>query len=111
MKFGLFSHVPWPEEISPSQVVDNITEEFVVGEELGFDSGWLAEHHFSRSDRVCVADGCWQHRGPHEELRLGTPGISHRAHPVKAGGGHAPPASDLLSGGALLTQAVRSHRL
>ena len=48
MKFGLFSHVPWPEELTPSQVVDNITEEFVVGEELGFDSGWLAEHHFSR---------------------------------------------------------------
>ena len=48
MKFGLFSHVPWPEETSPQQVVDNITEEFVVGEELGFDSGWLAEHHFSR---------------------------------------------------------------
>ena len=48
MKFGLFSHVPWPEDIAPSQVVDNITEEFVVGEQLGFDSGWLAEHHFSR---------------------------------------------------------------
>ena len=48
MKFGLFSHVPWPEDTAPQQVVDNITEEFVVGEGLGFDSGWLAEHHFSR---------------------------------------------------------------
>ena len=35
MKFGLFSHVPWPEDSAPSQVVDNITEEFVVGEQLG----------------------------------------------------------------------------
>ncbi len=48
MKFALFSHVPWPEDAAPRQVVDNITEEFCVGEQLGFESGWLAEHHFSR---------------------------------------------------------------
>ena len=48
MKFALFSHVPWPENAAPRQVVDNITEEFCVGEQLGFESGWLAEHHFSR---------------------------------------------------------------
>ena len=39
---------PWPEDVAPREVVDNITEEFCVGEQLGFDSGWLAEHHFSR---------------------------------------------------------------
>jgi len=48
MDFALFSHVPWPEGMEPKQVIDNITEEFVLGEELGFKSGWMAEHHFTR---------------------------------------------------------------
>ena len=48
MDFALFSHVPWPEGTEPKQVYDDITEEFLVGEELGFKSAWLAEHHFTR---------------------------------------------------------------
>ena len=48
MEFALFSHVPWPEGADPKQVYDDITEEFVLGEELGFKSAWLAEHHFTR---------------------------------------------------------------
>ena len=48
MDFALFSHVPWPEGTEPKQVYDDITEEFVLGEELGFKSAWMAEHHFTR---------------------------------------------------------------
>ena len=48
MDFALFSHVPWPEGTEPRQVFDDITEEFVLGEELGFKSAWMAEHHFTR---------------------------------------------------------------
>ncbi|MDA1127451.1 MAG: LLM class flavin-dependent oxidoreductase [Chloroflexi bacterium] len=48
MDFALFSHVPWPEGTDPKQVYDDITEEFVLGEELGFKSAWIAEHHFTR---------------------------------------------------------------
>ena len=48
MDFALFSHVPWPEGSDPKQVYDDITEEFVLGEELGFKSAWIAEHHFTR---------------------------------------------------------------
>ena len=48
MDFALFSHIPWPEGTEPKQVIDDITEEFVLGEELGFKSAWLAEHHFTR---------------------------------------------------------------
>ncbi len=48
MDFALFSHVPWPEGSDPKQVYDDITEEFVLGEELGFKSAWMAEHHFTR---------------------------------------------------------------
>ena len=48
MDFALFSHVPWPEGTEPSQVYHEITEEFILGEELGFKSAWIAEHHFTR---------------------------------------------------------------
>ena len=48
MDFALFSHVPWPEGAKPKQVFDDITEEFVLGEELGFKGAWMAEHHFTR---------------------------------------------------------------
>ena len=48
MDFALFSHVPWPEGVDAKQVYDDITEEFVLGEELGFKSAWMAEHHFTR---------------------------------------------------------------
>jgi alkanesulfonate monooxygenase SsuD/methylene tetrahydromethanopterin reductase-like flavin-dependent oxidoreductase (luciferase family) len=48
MQFMLNTHVPWPEDKEPAQVYDEITEQFVLGEELGFCSAWLAEHHFSR---------------------------------------------------------------
>jgi alkanesulfonate monooxygenase SsuD/methylene tetrahydromethanopterin reductase-like flavin-dependent oxidoreductase (luciferase family) len=48
MDFALFSHVPWPEGSDAKQVYDDITEEFILGEELGFKSAWMAEHHFTR---------------------------------------------------------------
>ena len=101
MKFGLFSHVPWPEEISPAQVVENITEEFVVGEELGFDSGWLAEHHFSRyglgsASLMLLANIAARTK----KLRLGTAVIIPPLHhPVRLAEDTA--TLDLLSGGRL----------
>ena len=48
MKFALFSHLPWPEGTDPKRIFEQTTEEFQYGEELGFHSAWLAEHHFSR---------------------------------------------------------------
>ena len=48
MEFALFSHIPWPEGTDPKEVIDSVTEEFVLGEELGFKSAWMAEHHFTR---------------------------------------------------------------
>ena len=101
MKFGLFSHVPWPEELTPSQVVDNITEEFVVGEELGFDSGWLAEHHFSRyglgsASLMLLANIAARTK----KLRLGTAVIIPPLHhPVRLAEDTA--TLDLLSSGRL----------
>jgi len=48
MKFMLNTHVPWPESKEPAQVYGEIAEEIQFGEQLGFYSAWLAEHHFSR---------------------------------------------------------------
>ena len=48
MKFGIFTHVPWPEGSDPKQVFEDTAEEVVRAEELGYHSAWLAEHHFSR---------------------------------------------------------------
>ncbi len=101
MKFGLFSHVPWPQELAPSQVVDNITQEFMAGEELGFHSGWLAEHHFSRygigSASLMLLANIAAHT---KKLRLGTAVIIPPLHhPVRLAEDTA--TLDLLSGGRL----------
>jgi alkanesulfonate monooxygenase SsuD/methylene tetrahydromethanopterin reductase-like flavin-dependent oxidoreductase (luciferase family) len=48
MKWMLNTHVPWPEGKAPAQVYDEISEQIQFGEQLGFHSAWLAEHHFSR---------------------------------------------------------------
>ena len=48
MKFALFTHVPWPEGADPARIFAETIELAQYGEELGFHSIWLAEHHFSR---------------------------------------------------------------
>lgn len=48
MKFGLFTHVPWPEGSEPRQVFRETVEEVQYAESVGFHGAWLAEHHFSR---------------------------------------------------------------
>jgi alkanesulfonate monooxygenase SsuD/methylene tetrahydromethanopterin reductase-like flavin-dependent oxidoreductase (luciferase family) len=48
LKFALFTHVPWPEGIEPTQIFRETSEQVEYGEALGFCSAWIAEHHFSR---------------------------------------------------------------
>ena len=48
MKYGLFSHVQWPETKSPERAYQEVLEQVQYAEELGFHSVWLAEHHFTR---------------------------------------------------------------
>jgi alkanesulfonate monooxygenase SsuD/methylene tetrahydromethanopterin reductase-like flavin-dependent oxidoreductase (luciferase family) len=48
MKFAYFTHLPWPEDRTPEQIISETTEQVQYAEELGFHSAWLAEHHFTR---------------------------------------------------------------
>ncbi len=48
MKFGLFSHVAWPEGTEQKVIYDDKIEQIVFAEEMGYDSRWIAEHHFTR---------------------------------------------------------------
>ena len=47
MKFGIMNLFP-AEGASEHQVLTNTLEEIQLADDLGFDSVWLAEHHFSR---------------------------------------------------------------
>ena len=48
MKFGIMNLFPGMEKQSDYEVFHNTLEEIQLADELGFDSVWLAEHHFSR---------------------------------------------------------------
>ncbi len=101
MKFGLFTHIPWPEGMEPKQVLDHTTEEVVYAEELGFHSAWVAEHHFSRyglgsSSLVFSASVAAQTK----KIRLGTAIlVPPLHHPIKLAEDAA--TLDLVSGGRL----------
>jgi alkanesulfonate monooxygenase SsuD/methylene tetrahydromethanopterin reductase-like flavin-dependent oxidoreductase (luciferase family) len=47
MKFGIMNLFPLNDEQDMSKVIGETLEEAVLADELGFDSIWLAEHHFS----------------------------------------------------------------
>ena len=101
MKFGLFTHIPWPEGIEPKKVLDQTTEEVVYAEELGFHSAWVAEHHFSRyglgsSSLVFSASVAAQTK----RIRLGTAIlVPPLHHPIKLAEDAA--TLDVVSGGRL----------
>ena len=47
MKFGLFYLFSDFGDIPQDQIFNEVLEEIEYGEELGFDSVWLPEHHFA----------------------------------------------------------------
>ena len=48
MRFGVFTTVADSagEATTPAQLLDNLREQVVLAEELGYDAIWLGEHHF-----------------------------------------------------------------
>jgi alkanesulfonate monooxygenase SsuD/methylene tetrahydromethanopterin reductase-like flavin-dependent oxidoreductase (luciferase family) len=47
MKFGIMNLFPWSTDQSDHDVFHQTLDEIEFADELGFDSVWLAEHHFS----------------------------------------------------------------
>ena len=47
MKFGVFSTVTKADKRSVHQLFKENLEQVAYAEDLGFDSFWFAEHHFS----------------------------------------------------------------
>lgn len=48
MRFGTMNLFPLPQGESDREVIEQALEEAQIADELGFDSIWFAEHHFSR---------------------------------------------------------------
>ena len=101
MKFGLFTHVPWPEGESPARLFAECVEQAVFGEQLGFHSVWIAEHHFSRyslgSSSLVLAAAIAART---ERIRLGTGVLIPTLHnPIRLAEDTA--TLDCVSGGRL----------
>ena len=101
MKFALFTHVPWPEGTEPTQLFRETSEQIEYGEELGFYSAWIAEHHFSRysmgsSSLVLASNIAARTR----QIRLGTAVLLPTLHnPIRLAEDTA--TMDAVSGGRL----------
>jgi alkanesulfonate monooxygenase SsuD/methylene tetrahydromethanopterin reductase-like flavin-dependent oxidoreductase (luciferase family) len=101
LKFALFTHVPWPEGADPAQIFAETIELAQYGEELGFHSVWLAEHHFSRyslgSSSLVLASSIAART---ERIRVGTAVLVPSLHnPIKLAEDTA--TVDAVSGGRL----------
>ena len=101
MKFGLFTHVPWPEGEEPARLFAECVEQAVFGEQLGFHSFWIAEHHFSRyslgSSSLVLAAAIASRT---ERIRLGTGVLIPTLHnPIRLAEDTA--TLDCVSGGRL----------
>lgn len=102
MKFGLFYQLPCaPEQSEPARYGETV-EQIIHGDELGFDTAWLAELHFFKSFSIMpapliVATAIAQRT---RRIRLGT-GVSLLPfhHPLRLAGEAA--TVDILSGGRL----------
>ena len=101
MKFALFTHVPWPEGEQPARLFSECVEQAVFGEQLGFHSVWIAEHHFSRyslgSSSLVLAAAIAART---ERIRLGTGVLIPTLHnPIRLAEDTA--TLDCVSGGRL----------
>jgi len=52
MKFGQFELVRWHQDVTPEDSIRRSMEKIELGDEIGMDEIWLAEHHFSRHGLV-----------------------------------------------------------
>lgn len=73
MKFGLFHSVQWPPGSNQQDRYQQALTEAISAEELGFESVWMTEHHFSghgiTSDNIAILSYL---AAKTEHIRLGT---------------------------------------
>ena len=74
MRFGFFDQLPCAAGFTEAQRYRDILAQIELGDELGFDTVWLGELHFSRAFSILgePADGARRRRTAHE------------AHPARA---------------------------
>ncbi|MBT3941762.1 MAG: LLM class flavin-dependent oxidoreductase [Chloroflexi bacterium] len=48
MKFGQFEVFRWHQDVTDSDSINRVMEKIELGDEIGLDEIWIAEHHFSR---------------------------------------------------------------
>jgi len=73
VRFGLFHTVQWPGGREQADVYAEALREAVLAEELGLDSVWLTEHHFSRHGIISDSLAVLAHlAGRTSRIRLGT---------------------------------------
>lgn len=73
MRFGIFQSAQWPEGTSQQERLNDALEQSVLAEDLGFDSIFMTEHHFSRhgivSDNIAMLSNLAART---RRIRLGT---------------------------------------
>ena len=101
MKYALFTHIPWPQNTDSARLLVDAAEEARLAESLGFDSVWIAEHHFTRygigSSALVIAGYM---AGKTESIRLATGVLIPTLHnPIRLAEDIA--TLDAISGGRL----------
>ena len=73
MQFGIFTIVPYHEDFTPPQALNDALEQIAFADEAGLDEAWLGEHRFSRHG---LLSGIWSFLGAvagrTKNIRIGT---------------------------------------
>ena len=73
MKFGIFTIVPYHEDFTQSQALNDALEQIEYADRLGIEEVWLGEHRFSRHG---LLSGIWSFLGAvagrTKNIRIGT---------------------------------------
>jgi len=109
MRFGTFHLAEAPEDLSPGEALAAELRQIVLAEDLGFDSVWLAEHHFTSYCVVNDALSFASHvAAVTSTVRIGTAvSVLPLHHPVEIA--ERATLVDVLSNGRLLLGVGRGY--
>jgi alkanesulfonate monooxygenase SsuD/methylene tetrahydromethanopterin reductase-like flavin-dependent oxidoreductase (luciferase family) len=101
MKLGLFQNIQWPEGTNQTQQFRNAIDQVGIAEQLGFESAFFVEHHWTRHGILSSTLATLSHVAAiTSTMRLGTAVLVLPFHdPVRLAEEAA--TVDLLSGGRL----------